>query len=86
MNYADEEKVVKILENHQNLLDEIIIKLADLSYRIECLERDSSNHEDEIRSLVVDVGNATDEITGLHSDFEDLSADIENLMLQDGNP
>ena len=79
MNYAEEEKVVKILENHQNLLDEIIGKLADLSYRIECLERDRDNTEDEIRSLVVDVGNATDEITGLHSD-------IENLMLLDGNP
>jgi len=79
MNYAEEEKVVKILENHQNLLDEIIGKLADFSYRIEHLERDRDNTEDEIRSLVVDVGNATDEITGLHSD-------IENLMLLDGNP
>jgi len=79
MTPIDEERIVRILENNQKTLDLMIDKLADLSYRIECLERDRDNTEDEIRSLVVDVSNATDDIVGLHRD-------IENLMLLDGNP
>jgi predicted nucleic acid-binding Zn-ribbon protein len=73
------ERTFAILEIMKETLDSQVEINAQVMARLDALERDNNNHEDEIRSLVVDVGNVTDEIT-------DLQRDIENLMLMDGNP
>ena len=71
------EAIYQILEKNAEILQELV-------NRVEALERDHDNTEEELRDLIVDVNHHADEINAFRVEIDELAANIE-CVLEDEN-
>jgi uncharacterized protein (UPF0335 family) len=67
------ERISKILETN-------LAVIKDLVERVEALERDQDNTEEELRNLIVDVNHHADDINAFRVEIDELAANMDCIL------
>ena len=70
------------LERISKILETNLAVVKDLAERVEALERDQDNTEEELRNLIVDVNHHADEINAFRMEIDELAAEVEVALCE----
>lgn len=70
------------MERIASILEKNLAVIKDLSERIEALERNQDNTEEELRGLVVEVGQHSEELAAFRMEIDELAADVEVALCE----
>jgi hypothetical protein len=70
------------MERVASILEKNLEVIKDLAERVEALERDQDNTQEELRGLIVDVGQHTEELAAFRMEIDELAAEVEVALCE----